>query len=753
MIWVLLAAHIVGIFAASYSGRSSMRTGLLVAAIAPALTTAWATTQLLKPNDTVYEMVWVQGLDLSLRFRVDSLAILMTILVSGIGALVFVYASGYFKPSADGGSHFPASLLLFSFSMLGLVLADSIWTLFIFWELTSVSSFLLVGFKNLDVDVRIAARRALLITGGGGLALLAGFLILADASNTTVLSNLEPISGPNAGIAAALLMFAAATKSAQMPFHIWLPGAMAAPTPVSAYLHSATMVKAGILLLASTSATFEDVAIWKPLGLTLGISTMLWGAFGALRHRDAKLILAWGTISQLGLLVTLLSVGTPKATFAAMSLLTAHAVFKAALFITVGEIDIRTGTRDIYELGGLTKSMPITFAVAAISAASMAGVPLLLGFAAKEAAIEAVLDLKGTELWLVGGAVIGGAVMTVAYSLRFVLGVFGPGPQTSVSPRRSAMTVPAVALGAASIAGYIFLGSVNSIVGPAVVELDEKANVYSLLRWPGFTPGLLTSLSVVIVGFLIGYSVSTRTEGANAPTAIGASFADRSINEVLTFARELIGRIQHGSLPVYLATMMTTASLAATPFVTAIDPDSLRRWDHVLQIPLGFGVVASAVAGAFVTTRLSAALTLGAVGIGVSGLFALHGAPDLALTQLLVETVVVVGFVIGLGRLSRRFPPVGGAWHATRMAVAVLGGIAVMVALIASASDPTGLPPVAALSEGAVEQGGGKNIVNVILTDIRALDTLGEVVVLATVAIGIMALAKSPKPEGRKAAQ
>ena len=720
-----------------------MRAGLWTASIAPAGAAIWATATLIRgPEPVVSEIVWVEGLDLSVRFRTDSLALMMTLLVAGIGALIFVYAAGYFSRDAVGGVRFPASLLAFSTSMLGLVWADSIWTLFIFWELTSITSFLLVGHKNADESVRTAARRALLITGGGGLVLLAGLIVLAREAGATTLTDLAPITGTQASVAAVLVLIGAATKSAQFPFHVWLPGAMAAPTPVSAYLHSATMVKAGVLLIAVTGPAFADTAAWKVLGLCFGIASMLWGAIGALRHRDAKLILAWGTVSQLGLLVTLLSLGTAKAVFAAMSILFAHALFKAALFLVVGEIEVRTGTRDIGELGGLARSMPITFAVALAAGLSMVGAPPLLGFAAKEAAIEAVLTLSGAERVVAVAAVVGGSALTVAYTARFLITVFGRGPATAVAPRRIALTLPAVVLAGAGVIGYIAIDTVNQIVRPAAIELNAKAEVYSLVQWPGIKTPFVVSVAILAAGLLLGAAIARR-EASPTPSPVGADIADAVIDGILNWAPRITARIQHGSLPVYLATVGAAASVAAVPFATDLSTNQLVWWDSPLQGALAVAIIASAVAGAFVGSRLGAALTLGAVGIGVSGLFVVHGAPDLALTQLLVETVVVVGFVIGLGHLARAFPPVKNTWRVVRLVVAGAGGLAVTAGLVAAGADPVGRAPIEELTIGSVDEGGGKNVVNVILTDIRALDTLGQVVVLATVAIGILALAKT----------
>ncbi|MEQ9163254.1 MAG: proton-conducting transporter membrane subunit, partial [Ilumatobacter fluminis] len=442
IIWLLLASFGVAVLVLA-SRPWSGRTAFAIAAVPPALTSVCSIVWLAAGDSLTASVTWVEGLGLEVAFRIDALTALLGLIVAGIGVAVFVYAAGYFSSGAAGLGRFAATLLAFSGSMLGLVWADSVWTLFVFWEMTSVTSFLLVGHKYADPTARIAARRALLITAAGGLVLLAGLLVLTGADGSARLGALQPVGGTTGAVAAVSVVVAAATKSAQVPFHVWLPGAMAAPTPVSAYLHSATMVKAGIILLAVLQPALGDTGPWLPLVVGVGLATMLWGAIGALRQTDAKLILAWGTVSQLGLMVALLGVGEGKATFAAVSILVAHAVFKAALFMVVGEIDVRTGTREIAELGGLWRSMPVAFGVAVLSGLSMAGVPPLLGFAAKEAGIEAALQLGGAERAVLLAGVVGGSVLTVAYTLRFLLGVFaGTAPDgLTVAPGRPAMTV------------------------------------------------------------------------------------------------------------------------------------------------------------------------------------------------------------------------------------------------------------------------------------------------------------------------
>ncbi len=747
MIFGLLVLHVAVCVLLAATSRRLGRNGLLVGAVPPAVTAVWAATRLGDHQPESADIAWVPGLDLAMTFRVDAFVDIMTLIVSGIGFGVFVYAYGYFAPAAAGIGRFAATLLAFSTAMLGLVWADSVWSLFVFWELTSVTSFLLIGHKNTDKPAQVAARQALMITAGGGLVLLAGLLLVTRSAGTTLISEMTPVDGATATFGAVLVMVGAATKSAQVPFHPWLPSAMVAPTPVSAYLHSATMVKAGVVLVAVMGPALGGLPAWKACGLAFGVASVFWGAIGALRHRDAKLVLAWGTVSQLGMLITLFSVGTAKAALAAVTLLVAHALFKGALFLIVGEIDVRAGTRNIDELGGLARSMPIACTVAVLAGLSMAGAPPLLGFVAKEAAIKAALALEGPEAWIVGFGVIAGSVLTVAYTARFLVTVFGPGPETAIAPRRHALSVPAAVLGLAGLVGYAALGPLNGVLGPAAARLAGAAEVSDLHRWPGLTLDLGISAIVLALGASLGLVLSRRL--GRVPVEYGARWADASIEATMTFGRATSARLQHGSLPVYLVTMAGTAALAALPFLGYVSFDHVVAWDTPLQAVLAVAIIGAAVALSFVGTRLAAGLALGAAGIAVAAVFVVHGAADLALTQLLVEAAIVVGFVLAFGHLSRSFPRVGLRWRAVRMTVAGLGGAAVVVGLAAASRSPVAEPPLSEMAAASVDEGGGSNIVNVILTDIRALDTLGEVLVLATVALGVLALARaSDRPEG-----
>ena len=742
MIWILLVAHLVGVVAVL--SLPNPRPAFAVALAAPLASAVWAASRLGGGETDTARLDWVEGLDLAVSFRVGPLGALLAVLVSGIGVLIFVYGHGYFGGGDRRG--FAATLLAFSGSMLGLVWADDVWTLFLFWEATSVTSFLLVGTKSTDSAAVTAARRALLVTVAGGLVLLAGLLVLVDVAGTATLSEMGPVTGDQATIAAVLILVGAFTKSAQLPFHVWLPGAMAAPTPVSAYLHSATMVKAGIVLIGVMHPVLAAVDIWSGLGVTVGLLTMFWGAIGALRHADAKLVLAWGTVSQLGLMTAMMSLGSGKAIFAAVSLVVAHAVFKAALFMAVGEIDIRTGSRDLRSLSGLRTSMPVAFWVMVFAGLSMAGVPPLLGFPAKEAAIEASLKESGASGDLILAGVTIGSVLTVAYTTRLVLALFSDkgGEPTEVAPFRWAAAAPSVLLSALGVVGYVLAPSVTDWVVPAAATLETTSAGYALLRWPGLdSTAFWISMGIVAGGAIIGAAAARHS---SPPEPVGANNVDRLVDRTLDLAKWTTGRVQHGSLPIYLVVMALVASLAVIPFLGSIDADQLHAWDRPLQAGMGTAVVAAAIAVAAIRSRIGAALALGVVGLGVSALFLIQGAPDLALTQLLVETVIVVGFVIGLGGLTTQFPANGFVWRSVRIGTAVLAGTAVTVALLASAEDTPSNRE--SLTAAAVDEGGGNNLVNVILTDLRALDTLGEVVVLVVAAMGVLALSRADTARG-----
>ncbi|WP_334141005.1 hydrogen gas-evolving membrane-bound hydrogenase subunit E [Rhabdothermincola sp.] len=730
----------------------------LAGAIVPAAVLVWAAVQAASIADggsLVQSVEWVPGLGLDIRLRLDGFALLFVFLISGIGLLVFVYSRWYVRPDPANG-RLAATLLAFAGAMLGLVVSDNLLTLFVFWELTTVTSFLLIGSHDIDADARSAALQALLTTGVGGLAMLAGFVLLGLEAGTFTLSELlaEPPSGAVTSVALVLVLVGALTKSAQVPFHSWLPRAMAAPTPVSAYLHSATMVKAGVFVIARFAPVFGDVAVWRPIVVTAGLASMFVGGYRALRQHDLKLLLAFGTVSQLGLLVVLFGLGTPQASFAGCALLLAHAAFKAGLFLTVGVVDHQAKTRDLRLLNGMARKMPALSVAAGICAASMAGVPPLLGFVAKELVLEGVVAPDVPQRALIGVLVVAGAMLTVAYSARFQLGAFGrgrPGPDRPVDRPPPPFVAPVAILAAITVVCGLFPATLDWLVRAAAGSLGAVPADSYLALWHGVKLPLLLS-AVSLAGGAVLIAVRVRLEAAQdaMPTVPSADRAyDGLVKGLSRRAADATGLMQNGSLPVYLAViLLTVVTVPAAALV--LDP----RWPQALALahtPLQGFVGAVAVVAAIVACRqrrrFSAVVLLGVVGYAMAGLFVIHGAPDLALTQLVIETLLVVVFMLVLRRLPDEFPP------RTRQSSLVAASVALVVAafvfvfsLLSTASRSS--PPVSdAYLERAQSEAGGRNVVNVVLVDFRGLDTLGEITVLAVAAVGVVMLVRGRRHE------
>jgi multicomponent Na+:H+ antiporter subunit A len=765
---LLLALHAVLAVAAPVLGRRLGPRVFLVCALAPAATVAWAATRaagVLDGSATTQVVSWVPGLGLDLALRLDGFALLMVALVSGIGTLIFAYSRWYFSPR-PGLGRFAGVLTAFAGSMLGVVLADNLLLIYVFWELTSVTSYLLIGFEDDKGSARAAALQAILVTVAGGLAMLAGFVLVGQAAGTYSLSAIlaDPPGGGVVGAGLVLVLLGAGTKSAQVPFHFWLPAAMAAPTPVSAYLHSATLVKAGVYLVARLAPAFAaGYAFWRPLVMGLGVATMLVGGWRALRQHDLKLLLAYGTVSQLGFMVVLVGAGIPELTFAGAALIVAHGLFKAALFMVVGIVDHQAHTRDLRMLSGLGRRMPAVAAVAAVAVASMAGVPLLLGFLSKEAAYEGLLhaDLgAGGSLALAG--VVAGSVLTFAYGARFVLGGFGTsgdgvggdlvGPD--VARPAPAFVVPAALLAVLTVAAGVVPAVVDPLVGGGAGALDPAAGKDHLALWHGFTAALGLSALTLAAGALLvaGAGVVERAQArmAGAPSAAGAYAA--TVTGLNRVADRVTGVLQNGSLPIYLGViLLTVLALPGVALLTGTRlPDGVVVGESPLQAVVAVVVLVAALGAAVARRRFAAVLFLGGVGFGVAVLFVIQGAPDLALTQLLVETLAVVIFVLVLRHLPERFEP--SEWRlgqATRMVLA--GGVGVFVTAfsLVAAGARTAEPVSGAYLEQAVPEAGGQNVVNVILVDFRAFDTLGEITVLTVAALGIVSLVRAGhRPEG-----
>ncbi|HKY66282.1 MAG TPA: proton-conducting transporter membrane subunit, partial [Acidimicrobiales bacterium] len=449
---VLLIAHLMLGLGLVVWGSRATRAAIPMAAVAPAATAAWLLARAggVVDGRAVSETVeWVPQLGVDLALRLDGFALLFSALVSGIGVLVVLYSGRYLRGGGAGQGRMLGLLVLFAGSMLGVVLADDLVVLFGFWELTSITSFLLIGNDNESVKARAAALQALLITGAGGLAMLAGFLLIGQAASgggTFRMSSIlaDPPSGTTVTVGLVLVLVGAFTKSAQYPFQSWLPGAMVAPTPISTYLHSATMVKAGVYLIGRFGPAFTLVWIWRPLVVGVGLATMVLGGLRALRQTDLKLILAFGTISQLGFMVVMFGLGTADTVVDACELVLAHALFKAALFMVVGVVDHQAGTRDIRRLPRPGPGWGPTVAVTVVSAGSMAGFPLLFGFVAKEDAFTGLEPGSFAYAGLVLVPVVLASILTVAYSLRFAWGALGyAGPAGPAQLRAAAVALPA----------------------------------------------------------------------------------------------------------------------------------------------------------------------------------------------------------------------------------------------------------------------------------------------------------------------
>ena len=725
-------------------------------ALAPAATTVWAATnavQVLDGGPVSTRAAWVPGLELTLDLRLDALALIMTALVAGVGTLVLLYCTRYFAEGDQSVGRFAGVLTAFAGAMLGLVLADDVILLYVFWELTSVTSWLLIGHDDEDAESRRAAQQALLVTTFGGLAMLVGLIVLSQAAGTTSLSGLiaDPPTGPAVAVGLALVLLGAFTKSAQVPFHPWLPSAMAAPTPVSAYLHAAAMVKAGVYLVARLAPAFAVVGLWRPVVLSVGLATMLVGGWRALRQYDLKRVLAFGTVSQLGFLIVLLGAGTREAALAGVTVLLAHGLFKSTLFLSVGAIDHATGTRDLRMLSGVGKQAPLLASAATLAAASMAGIPPLLGFLGKEGAYESLLHDP-----VVFAGIFLGSVLTAAYSARFVWGAFASKPDcapTRLHAISAWMLAPVVTLSGLGL----LLGLLPRLADPLVqayaggydVEVGPVPEVEHLALWHGLTPALGFSALTIAAGVLL--FVLREPVRANqrklSRAALGRIDADRSYDEVLTGLNRLASRstalVQSGSLPVYLGTTLLTLVVVPGAVLlrsTSITSD-LRAYDRPLQVVVAVVVIVAAIATARSHRRFTAVLNLGAVGYGVAVLFVLQGGPDLALTQFLVETLSLVLFVFVLRRLPATFTRHPAQLSQTvRLGVALSVGVFVTLAVLMTSQARTAAPASQAYLDQALPEGGGRNVVNVILVDFRGFDTLGEITVLAVAAMGIASL-------------
>jgi multicomponent Na+:H+ antiporter subunit A len=760
----LLALHAaVGLGLVAFGGRLGRRS-TAVAAAAPVAVLAWLAVVaggVLGGGARTERVPWVPALGLNLDLLLDGYAALFVLLVAGIGVAIFAYSARYLPRRDEGTARLVGLLVLFAGSMLGLVLADDMILLFGFWELTSITSFLLIGHDHESARARAAALQALLVTGAGGLALLAGVVLIGQAAGTYRLSAVlaDPPSGPEVTAGLVLVLVGAFAKSAQYPFHSWLPAAMVAPTPVSAYLHSATMVKAGVYLIGRLAPAFAGVGLWRPMVVTVGLVTMVAGGLRALRRLDLKLLLAHGTVSQLGLMVVMLGLGTPDALVAGCALVLAHGLFKAALFMVVGIVEHEAGTRDLRRLGRWGRDWWPAGVVMLVSAASMAGIPLTFGFVAKEEDLAALAEGRFTLAGLVAAVVVVASMVTAAYSLRFAWGAAGRGGRAGpgwVSPPgpAAALVAPAAVLAGLTVALGVEPWLVDRWVGGAARALDPAVPPVHLALWHGVNLPLGLS-AVALAGGAALFAARRRVApvlalGSRLPTGGQVYLALlRGLNVV---ADRVTAVVQSGSLPVYAGVILSTAAVATTTALVA--GEGWPGWPAVFgstgHVAVCLALVATALAAAAVHRRFSAALLLGATGYAMAGLFVVQGGADLALTQVAIETLTTVLFVLVLRQLPDRFEsraPL--ARRAVRLGAASAVAVTVFLLAVTAAGNRTAEPVSDEMIERSVPGGGGRNVVNVILVDIRGFDTMGEITVLAAAAIGSVALARAGRrPRG-----
>ena len=715
----------------------------------------------------VYGFDWVPSLGVQLSVLLDGLSMTFALLITGIGAAVTLYSARYLGDHPDY-PRFVSYLLMFMVGMLGLVLADNLIMLFVFWEITTIASYLLIGFNADSAASRRSALQALLVTGTGGLILLAGLIVLGTVAGTSQLSQIVTMGDmirAHPWYLGILLLFLAGafTKSAQVPFHFWLPNAMAAPTPVSAYLHSATMVKAGVFLMARMNPALGGTDAWFWILTLFGGVTAVFASVMALRQTDIKQVLAYTTLMALGTLTMFIGAGTHYAIVAAMLFLVVHSLYKAALFLMIGIVDHATGTRDAGVLGGLSKAMPLTGLAAALAAISMAGIPPMIGFIGKEFMYKAGLGLDGFGAFWVTAMAFAASVLMFAVggivALKPFRGDLRPTPTTPHEGPWAMLAGPLV-LGALSLIFGLLPGVLGHyLVGPATHAVFGEVREVHLYLWGGINMALFLSLLTFLAGWLVyrrHQAIRDRLAAfeARSPIDFDAGW-DRLLDGFKAFAAWQTNLIQTGSLQRYMAVMFAT-------FVVMVGGSYLIKgaFQGVPGLsaegvhPIQWTVLGLIVAGAILTvwthSRMTAIAGMGASGIGVSLIFIMFSAPDVAITQLLVEVLVVVlvsVVMLRLPYLPRRSKTRFRTGHAVIAGGAGLVTTFLLMSVMATDFDRR----LTSFFEAAsYPEAHGRNIVNVILVDFRALDTFGEITVVAIAAIAAFALLRGAtrrKPE------
>lgn len=765
----LLGLHLVAALCAPLAVRYLGRNAFLLLSLAPISAVMWALfhTQQAFAGGIDTTIVWVRDLNLSIDFRIDALSWLMILVVSGVGAIVMIYAARYFSPGAPGMGRFAGIFVGFAGAMLGVVTVDHTIILYVFWELTSILSFLLIGHHHDRGPARGAARQALLITSTGALAMFAGFVMLgqlrggsyriSELIEAFINGTIDP-QRPLVIVAGLLIAVGAFTKSAQVPFHFWLPGAMAAPTPVSAYLHAAAMVKAGVYLVARLAPGLSLVAGWSAVVVTVGFVTALVGAYRAMRQFDLKLILAFGTVSQLGLMMAAVGMGSAGAMAAGLVLLIAHSLFKSSLFLTVGAVESSTGTRDLRDLSGLWRYHPILAGAAALAALSMAGIPITTGYVGKETLVTTLMEgsaapwaTSTTDITLLVVLVIS-SMLSLAYAWRFWWGAFGDKRihmDVTVKPVARGMTIPIAFLSLGALIGLAF-PALDKLTAHITQNLPGTPHV---ALWSGWGPAGITAL-IILGGVLLARFRPrvARFQRRIAPRGSMVAFYSWTIRELELVSARITSLLQRGSLPYDLSVIfISLIVLCGYPLMRmGLPTKSLLLWDNTFQaVIVAIGIIA-AVITVRARRRLKAVLALAAVGMMVTLLFAVQGAPDLALTQLVVEAVSLIVFILVLRKLPQYFsdrPLASSRWW--RMAVGIIVGLLVVFGGWHAMSSRVHSPVSELMPAEALEFGNGMNIVNVILVDMRAWDTVGELSVLLVTATGVASLIYVQSRSGR----
>lgn len=768
---VSLLAIALNALVAPWVWRVTPRHAGWLLALVPAACFAWFVTVIpvvASGEVLTASIAWVPALDVALTLRLDGLSLLFALLITGIGALIVLYSAGYLHDHHHLG-RFYAYLLIFMMAMLGLVLADDLIAMFVFWELTSVASYLLITYQHEKAESRRAALQALLITGGGGLALLAGLVLLGIAGEAWQFSALEKAVVQAHTLFPAIMLLVLVgcfTKSAQFPFHLWLPNAMNAPTPVSAYLHSATMVKAGIYLLARLNPVLGGGTGWSTILIGLGALTAVLGAVLAIRQYDLKRMLAYTTVTVLGQLTMLIGTNTTYGLQAFVLYLVAHSFYKGALFMAVGAIDHSTGTRDLRHLGGLIKLMPVTGFAVGLAAFSNAGLPPFFGFIAKEFKYTGLMQMGSIGWTVTLVMILTNALLVAAAALIFFRTFLGkrgdwPGHPHEVSPF--------MWLGPLLLAiGGFSLGAWNHwpetwLVNTAVQSVATGPVEVNLYLWGGITPAVFASVLTLGLGAWFYFHADQvrylATQLGKAWNYSGDLLWDLLLNRVFQVAGWVARQFQHGSLRLHMAlmTLMISISVLGWALVVGVQPLQAENLSAI-TVPGVIGcllALGGAAGAAFMPGRLALVASLGASGLGLALFFVSINAPDVALTQLMVETLTVVFLAVVLRRLP--MVPASGSryrrvniWHGV---VAVVLGLTVTLMIMTAVSQPLPGDLAEWFLANSLPGGYGSNVVNVILVDFRAVDTLGEIVVVAIAALGAATLlgagqATDPKPKG-----